>query len=102
MEETKNKIYIPFDLAKELFDRGLLVTNTEYYYKVNSPDGTHEPKWTREVICHAWGTPDIPWRDFIPAPTVTEFDDYIDYSGIVILDDTITEKINAIRYASNE
>ncbi len=101
MEENKKKTYIPFELAKALFDKGLRITNTEYYYKVNSPDGTHEPKWTRGVICRAWGTPDIPWRDFIPAPTVTEFDDYIDYSGIV-LDDTVIEKINAIRYAGNE
>ena len=87
--------FLPFDLAKKVFDDGIVVRNSKYYYKVETPTGVHEPDFTREIILRAWGTKDVPFDVFIPAPTVREFEAWVDVEGLMV-DDDVLEKINEL------
>ncbi len=92
--EHQNTI-LPFDLAKLVFEDGVVVRNAENFYKVETPTGIHEPEFTREIILRAWGTKDVPYDVFIPAPTVSEFEAWVDAEGLIV-DDDVLEKINEL------
>lgn len=86
---------LPFELAKRVFKAGIIVKNAEYFYKINTPTGEHEPEFTRKVILRAWGTDEVPWDVFIPAPTVREFEAWVDVEGLFV-DDDLLEEINEL------
>lgn len=83
---TRNTIEMPvsYEIAMRLREEGI-ETPAKLYYKIHTPTGEHS-LIEREVILHAWGTAGVPEDEFLPAPTVREVEDYLDYSGMMISD----------------